>query len=119
MPQIVPFTPSEPHARFATVLNGITCIIEQRWNDRDEAWYFDVFDSEETPIASNIKIVLGVHLGRRFTHPLFVDGLFVASDTSGKSRDALFDDLGTRVEVHYYTMFEVVAKMRANEGRRR
>lgn len=112
MPQIIPFVPSEPHYRFSTVVDGIPCIFEVRWNSRDEAWYFDILNTEEQPIASGVKIVLGVHLGRRYSHPLFNNGVFVATDTSGQSRDATLDDLGTRVQVRHYTNFEIVAELR-------
>ncbi len=112
MPQIIPLIPSEPHYDFATVIDGIPCIFEVRWNSRDEAWYFDVFDSERKAIASGIKIVLGVHLGRRYSHPLFDNGVFVAYDLSGSRTDARFDDIGTRVQLRHYTEFEIAATLK-------
>lgn len=109
MPQTLPFIPSEPFYGFSTVLDGITVEFNVRWNARDEAWYFDLFDEDGAPIAHGIKIVLGAYLGRRVNHSIFRLGVLVAIDTSGERRDATLDDLGTRVIVRHLTEFEVAA----------
>ncbi len=82
-----------------------------RWNAIDEAWYMDVADAADQPIASGIKVVLGIYLGRRFVaaHPLFRDGVFVAADTSGKRQDAGLLDFGTRVTLTYVPVEDLLA----------
>lgn len=113
MPQILPLEPSQPFYEIATVLNKTPVTIDVRWNGRDEAWYLSVYDAEGLAIADGLKVVLGVLIGARARHPLFTAGAFVARDTSGKQREAAFDDIGTRVTVTYYTLFEAVAEARA------
>ena len=113
MPQILPIEPGEPHTQTWTVIDGTPVLFELRWNARDAAWYFDLYDQEEVRIMSGVKVVLGVHLGRQSTHPLTRKGVFVAIDLSGEARDATFDDIGTRVQIRHYTVAEVVATMQA------
>ena len=112
MPQILPLTPSVARYQFATVLAGIPCVIDARWNSRDNAWYLDIADTEETPIINGMKVVLGVHLGRRAVHDLFTKGVFVAADLTGDGIDATYDDFGQRVEIRYYTNFEMMAELK-------
>lgn len=112
MPQIIPLEPSVAYYQFGTTLDQTPCIFDVHWNSVDEAWYFDILDTEEVPIIHGVKIVLGVHLGRRSTHAIFQQGVLVASDLSGKGIDATYDDIGQRVELRYYTNFEVVATLK-------
>ena len=112
MPQILPLEPSVAFYQFGTTLDQLPCIIDARWNSRDNAWYLDFFDTEEIPIAFGVKAILGVHLGRRLTHEIFRQGVLVAADLSGKGIDATYDDIGQRVELRYYTNFEVMATLK-------
>jgi hypothetical protein len=112
MPFILPLVPSVP--LYTVTLVGIddrTYNFRLRWNSqangRQGAWCMDVYEVDNTPIAVGIKIVLGVYLGRTSTHPLFRNGVFIARDTSGQSREATLHDLGTRVVVEYFTAREI------------
>jgi hypothetical protein len=111
MPQELPFKPSEPHYDFPTVIDGLPCKFEVRWNALDSAWYFDILNEDGSPVAHGIKVVLGVHLGRRVNHPITRNGVLVAIDLSGDARDAGFDDMGTRVRVWHFTKFEIVTEI--------
>jgi hypothetical protein len=107
----LPVIPSVPHYDFTTVIEDRTYLFEFRWNDRDSAWYMSVFEQDNTPIISGVKVVLGVGLGRRSNHPLFFDGVFRAVDTSGLLVDPTLDDLGTRVEIRYLTGFDLMNEL--------
>jgi len=108
MPFALPLVASIPNYRFSTTIDNITYLIDARWNTRDNAWYLDFLEDDETPIVNGVKIVLGMYLGRWVNHILFNTGVFVATDTSGKGREATLDDLGTRVVVQRYSAAEVV-----------
>lgn len=114
--QILPLTPSVPHERFNTVLNGTPYTFEVRWNasanGRRGAWFLDAFEADLTPIFRGAKIVLGTYIGRWKNHPLTRDGALVAIDTTRAGRDAGLDDLGTRVQVWYFTSTEIVFGLR-------
>ncbi len=98
----IPFVPSTP-ARFSTLIGDRELVFEQRWNERDKSWYFDLFDNDENPIVVGIKIALGTFMGRISEHPSLVKGAFMAQDTSREGAEAGYDDLGVRVRVWYVT----------------
>lgn len=122
MPILIPFVPSVPNYRLATIIEDVEYLFDVRWNARDNvdpetgealgAWYFDVRESDETPIACGLKIVLGTYIGRHVNHTLFRDGVFVAVDTERTRREATLHDLGTRVQVRRYTIPEIVGGAR-------
>ncbi len=103
MATVLPLTPSIPLYTFRSVLGGVTYGFRMRWNSVEELWYMDVFEEDGTVIIRSIAIVIGAYLGRSSTHALFMGGLFVARDTTRQWREAGFDDLGTRVEVWFFT----------------
>lgn len=106
--QQLPFIPNVTYQTFDTVLEGITYTINARWNSRGEAWYMDILDANASPIASGLKLVLGVAIGRKVTDPRF-PGIFFVSDLSNADQEASFDDFGTRVVVYFYPIAEWLA----------
>lgn len=104
--QQLPFQGGLAFQTFGTTLLSTNYVINQRWNTRDGAWYFDLLDQDESVIVAGIKIVLGVELGRRTTDSRMPKGIFWAADLSGEGRDATLDDLGTRVVVYFYPFSE-------------
>lgn len=108
---ILPFVPSVPAYDFSVDIDGVSYTFDVRWNSRARAWYFDVLESDGTPIARGIKVVLGAYLGRGRLHDLFRLGVIVAHDTTRDGRDATLDDLGTRVEVLYVPVDELIGRL--------
>lgn len=107
----IPVLPSVGSYRFATVIETVAYIFDVRWNTRDQAWYLDVLEVDETPIMRGMKILLGVYLGRRSSHPLFMNGVLVASDMSAQGKEAGFDDLGTRVLLQYIPVLDLIQRI--------
>lgn len=104
----LPLQPSNPNYRVGTTLDGEAFLFDMRWNERDQAWYMDILldDDEETPLRRGVKVVIGSLLGNRCTSSRFPKGALVVVDTSGERRDAGLDDLGTRVQVHFFPASE-------------
>ena len=103
----IPLLPSEFNYRFEMSLLDIEYIFEVRWNGRDGTWYLSIFDIDENPLAQGMRIVLGAALGRRIASDDFPDGVFIVSDLTGSGEEASFDDLGTRVVVHFFSRAEL------------
>ncbi len=103
----LPFLPSIPFQRFTTTIEEEPYDFKVRWNSRDAAWYFDVQTGDGVILRQGVKIVLGTYLGRACTEGFFRTGVLWAVDTTSQAREATFDDLGTRVEVRYYSALEV------------
>ncbi len=115
MPKILPLRPSVGSYDFTCALGAAdveqTFVWRVRWNGRDKAWFLSVLDSGLVPIISNMKIVLGVYLGRQSVHPLFTKGVLLCRPTNKDRRDPTFDDLGVRVQVVYFTFAEMIQEI--------
>jgi hypothetical protein len=97
-----------PHYSFQCELDGVTYTFEVIWNDRDGFWYMQVGDSTENPLVGAIKLVLGKSLLQRFPgNAALPPGFLTCVDTSGQQADAGLADLGSRVQVWYYTQADL------------
>lgn len=105
MAEVVPFRPGVPQQRLDITLAGVSYVMITHWNARDNAYYIDVLEADETPVAYGIKVVLGVVLGRRYTHEFFNSGErgLIAVDLSNTGRECGVDELGGRVQIWYLT----------------
>ncbi len=108
MPLIIPFEPSVPDQRFSTTLDSDQLSFRALWNGIDKAWYMDVFTSGGEVILRATKIVLGINLGKRSTHPYLQRNLFHAFDTTNQGKEAGLDDLGGRVRVLRFSLTELL-----------
>jgi len=108
MIQTIPVQVGNPNYRIEVDLNDQPYLFDFKWNARDQAFYFDLRESDETLIAGSLKVVTGVYIGRRVQHPLFKDGVLAAFDTSGQKLDATLDDFGTRVQLRYIPVEDLI-----------
>lgn len=111
MPAQLPIDAESPNYRLSTTLDGQSVIFDLRWNSREEAWFLNLLDNDETPIVEGIKVILGMFLGRRTTSERMLPGRLVVEDLSGQNLDATIDDLGTRVIIYYFTEAELEAEL--------
>lgn len=120
MPVVIPFRPSISPYAFDVAIGDALYTIDVHWNAREEAWYFDVSDLSDIvrglyPIVKGVKIVLGTYLGRRAQHPLFQDGVMLCRVPQGDDvSEPRYDDMGTRVQVWYYTRAELAQELLAS-----
>lgn len=111
MSVFLPILPGDPNNQFQVVLSDEVYTFDVRWNTRDEAWYFDMTDSEGKLVVAGIKIVLGALLGRRSSHPFFRKNVLVAIDSTLANQDSSFDELGVRVFLKHMTVGEYIAEL--------
>lgn len=109
----IPVIPSEANYRFGVAIEDASYLVDMRWNSRDEAWYMDWFTVDEEVVALNLKVLLGVYIGRRYPLPPFSQGVLVAVDTSGDQVEAKFDDMGTRVVLRYIPIIDLITQRNA------
>lgn len=95
----IPFLPSDNNYRLAIPIDTVMYLFDTHWNSKDQSWYFDLREQDESPIALGVRVVLGASLGRSSHHPFFTKYMLHAIDTTGEGREAGFDDLGARVVV--------------------
>lgn len=105
----IPLTPEgSDHFAFTAELDGVTYGFEFLWGYRDSKWYFSVNDAEGEPIVSHRKAVVSFPLLARFKREDLPPGALLLQDTAGGSEDPALDDLGTRVQLLYYTAAELL-----------
>lgn len=110
MAEVVPFRPGVPQQRVDVTLSGVTYGIVAHWNAMDNAFYLNVYEEDDTPIAMSLKVVLGVVLGRSYTHEFFSSGArgLIAVDLSNTGAECGVDELGGRVQIWYFTELDML-----------
>jgi hypothetical protein len=116
VPTILPIRPSIGAYRFTLPINDVQYAFRFKWNSRERAgvgaWYMDVFEFDGvTQILRGIKVVLGTYLGRWSTHPLLLNGVFVARSNAPVHEDATFDNFGASVQLLYFNRADLAAEM--------
>lgn len=107
----IPLQPSIGAYRVSATLMGTPYWFDVRWDATEAAWFFDIRELDETPIALGLKLVLGAFIGRHVPHVLFRRGVLAAYDSSGDQREAGFDDAGTRVVLKYIPGTDVLRRL--------
>jgi hypothetical protein len=95
----IPFLVSDCNYILTCPVDDTHITFDVRWNSRDEAFYFDMYEQDDSVICLNVKVVLGVPLARRSQHEFFQKHIITAIDTTDQGLDAGFDDLNSRVLV--------------------
>lgn len=104
--QILPFT-ADYDQRFITQLGDEKYVIDARWNERGQAWSFDLTrDSDQVQLLAGAPMQIGQDL--LAPDALGIGGLIV-SDLSRKDTDAGPEDLGDRVIVAWLSPDELAA----------
>lgn len=82
----IPFPRGEnPDVKQRTVVDGVELVFQFQWNERAQRWYLSIFDANEAPIQTSVKLVPSLPLTNRVTSAAFPNGnLFVQGEvTSG------------------------------------
>ena len=93
---------------FEVELDGSTFLFVFYWSEREAAWYFDLQTAEAEQILSSRKVVLDTPLlARHRSKRALPAGELFAVDSSDEGKRPGFEDLGTRVVLHYFTAAEL------------
>jgi hypothetical protein len=99
-------TTNDPFSIQRTDLEGREYVLSFDWSTREGCWYLSIKDSEESPLASGIKMVCNWPLTYRLPDPRLPPGdLIVVSKTLGDDSPPGADDLveDGRCELTYVT----------------
>lgn len=115
MSTFLPIKSGVANDQFDVTIGEQIYTFDVHWNAREEAWYFDMSDSNKLLIVGGVKMVLGALLGRRSTHPFFRENV-LAMVTTDENVDATFEDFGTRVLLVHWTIGEYMAAVLTMAG---
>lgn len=91
-------------------LNGNRVFITFSFNTRDQRWYFDIVDRNNTDIISGVKILPSQDLSTKYISlAQLLGGAFVCVDTRSSGKDVTRDNFGTdkQFQLWYYTDQEI------------
>ena len=97
----MPVQPGVPAQEFRISLDGQLFRIAITWNERDAAWYLDLFDADGTLLLAGRKLVLGQALLARFRDARLPPGELLVLDTTSRDLEPGQQDLGGRVPLFY------------------
>lgn len=110
MIRTVPLTSDVENFTQVTALDGTNYVFVFRWNERAQAWHFDLYTEDGEPIAMGVRVVVSWPLLRRCVSARRPPGELIAVDTTGQG-DPGRSDLGARVQLQYIEA-ETVAELR-------
>jgi hypothetical protein len=82
-------------------LDGENFILTFKWNVREEAWYFSIYQEDETPVLVGVKLVTGWNPIRRLSGSDRPLGIFFTYDTTETDTEPSFSTLGTQIQLLY------------------
>jgi hypothetical protein len=95
---------------FQTSLDSVAFQLDLEWNDRELAWYLNLYDANLNPLVMGRKVVLGIPLLGRFQGIAGLPpGDLIAFDTSNTDNPPGLLDLGDRVVLLYFTKADLAA----------
>ncbi len=117
MALIIPTSTELSDYRQVTNLEGRDYVLAFVHNTREDRWYMNLADQDESPIVDGIKVVAEIDLLQRVTDPRRPPGKIVARDLTAPdptddqpkilSEDPGLRDLGGRITLLYFTEAEV------------
>lgn len=93
---------------FTIELAGDVFRITLRFNDRDERYYLDLFDEDDSPIIVGVKVVLATPLLNRVVDPRRPKGDFLAVD-KGLGTEPTIGTLGRSIDLVFVSWTESLA----------
>jgi hypothetical protein len=115
MPLIIPIETDTAVNDFtlSCSLEGEPIALDLSWSPRSSSWYCSLYrvgaNQERIPIALGRRITVAVPLLRGVTGTNRPPGELLPIDTTAKGDDPAHDELGTRVQLLYYTAAELAA----------
>lgn len=89
-------------------LTDVEFRIVQRWDDRLEAWFIDLYDADDVQLARGKRLVANYYLFDDQLDRRFPAGRLMLLDDAGTGVACGFEDLGDRCQLVYFEPNEVV-----------
>lgn len=84
-------------------LEGINYLMRIYWNTRDEAWYLDLFLTDDTPVICGLKLVVNYDFTGFYVQENVPPGMFMLYDDTNSEVPCGREDLGNRCILIYIT----------------
>lgn len=98
---IVPRDGDLANFEFLIELDNVVFRLKFKFNQREDVWYFDIFDELQNPLRTGIKIVVNYPMLTRLRTQTRPAGEFLANDPRTPPRPPTLDELGVTVLLTY------------------
>lgn len=99
-------TPQNAWSTQRVTLEDVTSLITLRWMDRESVWVIDIFDTDNTPILTGIKLTENVSITKRYVNDQFKLGDLWVLRFSTTESSISRTNLGTSFKLVYLTKEE-------------
>lgn len=105
---------SDPGQDFVIQLGSAKWELYIRWNDRSGFWTMDITEyNSQTNIVSGVPLLLGCDILVPYS---LGNGSLFAYDETGSGQDAGYDDLGSRINLYWFSQDEIDAITATSES---
>lgn len=106
----LPTSTINPFYVFEIELDGVLFRMEFKFNERDQAWYMSILDTNDNHLRSGLRVVSDWTLLRLWQElTKRPEGEIIATALGGITRPALIDELGSQVILTYLDAAEIAA----------
>lgn len=105
----LPTSTTLPYYEFEVELDGVEFKLEFRFNDRDDAWYMSILDSEDTLLRAGLRVVNSWLLLRLWAEATRPDGEIASVNQGQVLAPPTLNQLGAEVVLTYLDAAEVAA----------
>lgn len=96
----LPVFPEFAAFQYTATIDGAEYLLRWQWVERAASWYFDILETDETPILLGRRVAVSWSLNLRAKDSRLPDGVFFVVDVSGENAEIRTrDELGERVRV--------------------
>jgi hypothetical protein len=97
----LPVFPADPDYRYNIQLDGGTYILEFHLNARADRWNLSIFDVENQPIRTGVRLVTGIDLLGHVASLRKPPGKLTVVDTTGQDLEPNAETLGDECLLRY------------------
>lgn len=105
----IPNSVDVPYYEFEIDLDGVEFKLQFQYNDRDDAWYLSVLDTDDTMLRAGIKVVNSWSLLRLWASESAPAGDIVSVSQGDLSAPPTLNQLGAEVLLQYLDEAEIAA----------
>lgn len=107
--------PNDPAQSTTVELLGLEYVFDFWYYERPDAWYFDLYLVDGTPLLQGEKVVLNFPLYQPSEDSRLPQGLLMALAADGSTRRPTLGELGARVYLAFIDPADVEAPTEAEE----
>lgn len=108
----IPCRTDSPRYTLRTELDSARFEFFFEWNDREQAWFFTLYDASGDAIVYSVRVECTAPLLDQFYDTRLPPGMLFAVDTSGGDLAPALEDLGARVQLVYLPISEMSEELR-------